>query len=161
MIVVNKSDGNLVTAAKIIEAEYRSATRFIQPKNSFWHTKVNILSVFFKARCFCFKFGRRCIDIKMSTCIYFIVIRLLSNFRFRPTYVDVVLLSLLLHGSILSIPETGSKLFQMQILLIQYGYFKKVYFILFCHKPSLCCKLTTIHFPTFFVGKIMIFASFD
>ena len=46
MIVVTKSDGNLVTAAKIIEAEYRSATRFIQPKNSFWHTKVNFCSVF-------------------------------------------------------------------------------------------------------------------
>ena len=43
MIVVNKSDGDLVTAAKVIEAEYRSATRFIQPKNPFWHTKVNIL----------------------------------------------------------------------------------------------------------------------
>ena len=43
MIVVNKSDGDLVTAAKVIEAEYRSATRFIQTKNPFWHTKVNIL----------------------------------------------------------------------------------------------------------------------
>ncbi|KAI0210127.1 Methylmalonic aciduria type A protein, mitochondrial [Lamellibrachia satsuma] len=44
LIAVNKSDGNLVMAAKIIESEYRSATRFIQPKNPYWRTKVKRIS---------------------------------------------------------------------------------------------------------------------
>ncbi len=41
LVVVNKSDKDLVPASKRIAAEYISALKFIRPKSKLWRPKVN------------------------------------------------------------------------------------------------------------------------
>ncbi len=40
MVVVNKSDGDLIPAARKIQAEYVSALKFIRRRSSVWKPKV-------------------------------------------------------------------------------------------------------------------------
>ena len=40
MVLINKSDGDLIPAANRTKAEYTSALKFIQPKNPHWRTQV-------------------------------------------------------------------------------------------------------------------------
>ena len=41
VVVVNKSDGDLVPAAQRIQTEYTSALKFVRPKTSQWHPQVD------------------------------------------------------------------------------------------------------------------------
>ena len=40
LVVVNKSDGDLVRAARHIQMEYVSALKFVRPKSKVWKPKV-------------------------------------------------------------------------------------------------------------------------
>ena len=40
VVVVNKSDGDLVRAARRIQTEYTSALKFVRPKTSQWNPQV-------------------------------------------------------------------------------------------------------------------------
>jgi LAO/AO transport system kinase len=50
LVVVNKSDGDLVPAARRTQAEYISALKFMAPQNSFWQPKVFINFAIFKSK---------------------------------------------------------------------------------------------------------------
>ena len=45
MVLINKSDGDLIPAANRTKAEYTSALKFIQPKSPHWRTHVSNLSL--------------------------------------------------------------------------------------------------------------------
>ena len=41
LVIINKSDGELVPAARRIQAEYISALKFLRHKSKFWKPEVN------------------------------------------------------------------------------------------------------------------------
>lgn len=41
LVVVNKSDGDLVSAARRIQMEYVSALKFVRPRSKLWRPKVS------------------------------------------------------------------------------------------------------------------------
>lgn len=47
VVVVNKSDGDLVPAARRIQTEYTSALKFVRPKTSQWRPLVRHLLLLF------------------------------------------------------------------------------------------------------------------
>ena len=47
VVVVNKSDGDLVPAARRIQTEYTSALKFVRPKTSCWRPQVGLLVCYF------------------------------------------------------------------------------------------------------------------
>lgn len=70
IVVINKSDGDLVPAARRIQTEYTSALKFIRPKSKTWRPCVrihfivlisNLLMLIFRVNCckFIFKYALR------------------------------------------------------------------------------------------------------
>lgn len=60
IVVINKSDGDLVPAARRIQTEYTSALKFIRPKSKAWRPCVrthfnifiiNLLMLIFRVNC--------------------------------------------------------------------------------------------------------------
>ena len=43
LVIINKSDGELVPAARRIQAEYISALKFLRQKSKFWRPEVIIV----------------------------------------------------------------------------------------------------------------------
>ncbi len=47
MILINKADGDLLPAARRIQAEYVSALKLVRSKHKEWNPKVDLAAVFF------------------------------------------------------------------------------------------------------------------